>query len=95
MRVVCNMAKKCDRAGVCGGARPHNVQGCEKCPVNEDAECREISERDEILNALKVLIWSGATRKWLREHDPMALAQGEQAILRTGDRPACGWDRLG
>jgi hypothetical protein len=63
--------------------------------VKDGAKCVEISERDEILSALKVLIWSRRTREWLRENDPMALAQGEQAILRTGDRPACGWDYLG
>lgn len=53
-----------------------------------------MSQRDPIMDALKVLVWDRRTRAYLREHDPKALGQAEQALRDAGEAPACGWENL-
>ena len=48
----------------------------------------------KVLNALKVLAWDRVTRAYLKENDPKALEQADEAIKETGEEPACGWEDL-
>jgi len=37
--VVCNKKDTCKHAHMCGGAQPHSLSSCEKCPFDDDAVC--------------------------------------------------------
>ena len=44
-----------------------------------------IATAPELLDALKVLVFTPSIRRWLEENDPKALEQAEKALSRTVD----------
>jgi len=51
MEVICNRSKTCKYQRICGGARPHSENHCEKCPYDKTAKCIPVEESKEMTDA--------------------------------------------
>jgi len=71
----------------CGAEEKLHRDTSKQCPKNGWADTIYLSTYEgllrEVLNALKVLVWDRIIKAYLKENDPKALEQAEEAIKKV------------